>query len=200
MIDVEMVIPEGWMQFPTVPGTERERARVIEGLVEEHLPDSLPRDSAEPWRRELRKRLEEATAEASRQGARSVLLPVRRYGDVLLPGSLLLTVLQDDPDTDAEQLLSSLLAEAGDKGTYLEIGGAPSVRIAAAIDSKSIGRKEPSLRVSYYVSNPEEPGYWALLTFSVLSGGDVEAAPVQAVVMLFDAVVGSLRWCVHQPA
>ncbi len=200
MIDIELVIPDGWAQFPTAPGTERERTEAIESLIEERVPDSLPRDSAEPWRRELRKRLEGATADAARQGARSVLVPVRRYGDMPLPGSLVLTVLEDDPDTDAEQLLSSLLADAGDRGTYLEVDGAPSVRVEAVMDSSPIGRKAPSLRVSYYVSNPDVPGYWALLTFTVLSDGDVEAAPVRAVVLMFDAVVSTLRWCVHEPA
>lgn len=194
MIDVEMIIPDGWVQFPTGPGTERRCREVIEAVVKHHVPASLPRDKAEPWRRELAKQLEEATGEAAREGARSVLMPLRPYGDMPLPGSLLLTVLEDDPDADAEDLLASILAEAGPNGSYLEIGGAPSVRVADTVDSRRIGRDAPSRRVSYYVSNPDAPGYWALVTFTVLSDGDVDADPVQAVVLLFDAVVSSMRW------
>lgn len=35
---------------------------------------------------------------------------------------------------------------------------------------------------------------WGVLTYTVLTGGDVDAAAVQAIVLLFDAVVGTLRW------
>ncbi len=68
------------------------------------------------------------------------------------------------------------------------------MRTASVIESSRIGRKAPSLRVSYYVSNPDAPGVWGLLTFTVLTDGDVDAEPVQAVVLLFDMIVGTLRW------
>jgi hypothetical protein len=48
--------------------------------------------------------------------------------------------------------------------------------------------------VNYYVAAPDAPGTWGVLTFTVLTDGDVEAEAVQAVVLLFDAVVGTLRW------
>lgn len=35
---------------------------------------------------------------------------------------------------------------------------------------------------------------WGLLTFTVLTDGDVDAEPVQAVVLLFDMIVATLRW------
>ncbi|MFG2226346.1 hypothetical protein [Streptomyces sp. NPDC048644] len=195
MIDFELVLPDGWVQIPTTPDMTRLRGRVIDELIRHHLPDSLPRDKAGPFRRMLRKELVAATDEASRQGARSVLLPLREFNGVKLPGSMLVTVIEDgEEDEDAEALLASILADAGDEGSYLEIGQAPAVRLATVVDSSPAGRKAPSWRVSYYVSNPDAPGVWALLTFTVLTDGDVEAEPVQAVVMLFDMIVSTMRW------
>lgn len=194
MIDIELVVPDGWVHLPTAPGTERVRARVIDAVVRHHVPDSLPRDSAEPWRRELRKQLLEATEEAAQQGARSVLLPLQPFQGLRLPGSLLLTVLEDDPTHDPEKLLASIIADAGDEGTYVEVGGSPAARVSAVIESDRIGRAASSLRVSYYVANLDEPGVWGLLTFTVLTDGDVESELVQAVVLVFDALVSTLRW------
>ena len=195
MIDFELIVPEGWVQIPTTPDTVRLRGRIIDGVIRHHLPDSLPRDKAGPFRRMLRKELTEATDEAARHGARSALLPLSEFNGMRLPGSMLVTVLEDGDETeDAEALLASILADAGDDGRYLEIGQAPAVRVATVVDSARVGRKAPSWRVSYYVSNPDAPGVWGLLTFTVLTDGDVEAEPVQAVVLVFDMIVSSLRW------
>jgi hypothetical protein len=143
----------------------------------------------------LQRELTEATDEASRQGARSVLLPLQDFQGLRLPGSLLMTVIEGEDDgQDPEALLASILADAGTDGTYLEIGGAPAVRVASVMESGRVGRKAPSRRVSYYVSNPDAPEVWGLLTFTVLTDGDVDAEPVQAVVLLFDMVVSTLRW------
>lgn len=195
MIDFELIVPDGWVQIPTTPDATKLRGRTIEEVIRHHLPDSLPRDKAGPWRKMLRKELTEATDEAARHGARSVLLPLKEFNGFRLPGSMLVTVLESEDETeDPEQLLASILADAGADGTYLEIGGAPAVRAASVVDSGRIGRKAPSRRVSYYVSNPDAPGVWGLLTFTVLTDGDVDAEPVQAVVLLFDTIVGTLRW------
>lgn len=195
MIDFELVVPGGWVQIPTTPDTTTLRRRIIDDVIRHHLPDSLPRDKAGPWRRMLRKELTEATDEAARQSARSVLLPLEEFSGIRLPGSMLVTVLEGtgEPE-DSEQLLAAILADAGAEGTFLEIGGAPAVRVASVVDSGRVRRKAPSWRVSYYVSHPDEPGVWGLLTFTVLTDGDVEAAQVQAVVLLFDMIVTTLRW------
>jgi hypothetical protein len=195
MIDFELVVPDGWVQIPTTADTTALRRRIIEDVIRHHLPDSLPRDKAGPWRRMLRKELTGATDEAVRQNARSVLLPLQEFSGVRLPGSMLVTVIEaGDEAGDPERLLASVLADAGADGTALQIGGASAVRTASVIESSRIGRKAPSLRVSYYVSNPDAPGVWGLLTFTVLTDGDVDAEPVQAVVLLFDMIVGTLRW------
>ena len=195
MIDFELVVPDGWVQIPTTPDTTRLRRQTIDRLIGHHLPDSLPRDRAQPWRQILRRELTNATDEAARQGARSVLLPLQAFNGLRLPGSMLMTVLDhsDDPQ-DPRRLLASVVADAGADGTHLTIGGAPAARVAAIVDSGKIGRTAPSRQVSYYVSNPEARGVWGLITFTVLTDGDVTAEPVEAVVLLFDMIVATLRW------
>lgn len=198
MIDFELVVPAGWVQIPTTPDTTTLRRRIIDDVIRHHLPESLPRDKVGPWRRMLRKELTEATDEAARQSARSVLLPLEEFSGIRLPGSMLVTVLEGEDEEgraeDPEGLLASILADAGAGGRFLEIGGAPAVRVASVMDSGRVGRKAPSWRVSYYVSNPDAPGVWGLVTFTVLTDGDVEAEPVRAVVLLFDMIVATLRW------
>jgi hypothetical protein len=195
VIDFELVVPDGWVQIPTTPDTARLRRRVIDQLIHHHLPDTLPRDKAGPWRRILRRELTDATDEAARQGARSVLLPLREFNGLRLPGSMVMTVLDDSDDPqDPQRLLASVVADAGEHGLTLEIDGAPAARIASIVDSGNIGRTAPSRQVDYYISNPEVPGVWGLITFTVLSDGDVTAEPVEAVVLLFDTIVATLRW------
>ena len=195
MIDFELIIPEGWVHVPTTPGLSRVRERTIEAIIRHALPDTLPRDKAGPWRRMLRRELTEATGEAERQGARAVVLPIQEMHGVRLPGTMLLSVIEDDGEpVDPKQVLDAILADAGADGMALEIGGGPAARISAVVDGGPVKRAAPAVRVNYLVAAPDAPGVWGTLTFTVLTDGDVDAAPVQAIVLLFDAVVGTLRW------
>jgi hypothetical protein len=195
MIDFELILPGGWVHIPTTPELTRVREKTIEEIVRTALPDTLPRDKAGPWRRLLRRELVDATDQASRQGARAVVLPVREFHGVRMPGTMVLTVLEDaDMPEDPKLVLDAILSDAGADGLALEIGGCPAARVRQIVDSDAVKRKAPSVRVNYYVAAPDAPGVWALLTFTVLTDGDVEAEPVQAITLLFDAIVGTLRW------
>jgi hypothetical protein len=197
VIDFELIMPDGWVHLPTTPESAKLRARTIDALVKARLPDSLPRDKAAPFRKMLTAQLTEATDDAARNGARAVVLPLTEYRDGWrVPGSLLITVLEE-PDEDAPDpraLIGALLQEAGPDGARIEIGGGPAARITEVVDSGPVGRKAPSLKVSYYVSHPEVAGVWALLTYTVLTDGDLESDVLAAVCLLFDTVVGTLRW------
>jgi hypothetical protein len=195
VIDFELIVPEGWAHVPTTPELSRVRAKTIDDIVRQALPDTLPRDKAGPWRRILKRDLLDATDEAERQGARAVVLPVQEMHGMRLPGSLLLSVIEDSEDAQNPQaVLDSLLADAGPDGMALEIGGCPAVRISTVVASDPIKRKAPAVRVNYFVAAPDLPGTWGVLTYTVLTDGDVQAEPVQAIVLLFDAVVCTLRW------
>jgi hypothetical protein len=195
MIDFNLIIPSGWAHIPTTPELGRVRERTINAIVRQALPDTLPRDKAGPWRRILRKDLTDATDEAERQGARGLVLPVQEMHGMRLPGTLLLSVIEDPGDPqDPMQVLSEIVADAGPDGMALQVGGCPAARVSKIVDSDRIKRKAPSVRVNYLVAAPDAPGVWGVLTFTVLSDGDVDADPVQAIVLLFDAVVSTLRW------
>jgi hypothetical protein len=196
MIDFNLIVPDGWVHIPTTPGMARVRERTINAVVRHTLPDSLPRDKAGPYRRLLRKQLTEATDEAERQGARAVVLPVQEMHGARLPGTLVLSVTEDGDESppDPKLVLNAVLADAGPNGMALEIGGCPAARVHSVIESGDINRKAPSVRVNYYVSAPDAPGVWGVLTFTVLTDGDVDAEPVHAISLMFDAVVSTLRW------
>jgi hypothetical protein len=195
MMDVELIVPQGWAHVPTTPELSNVRARTISAVVQHTLPDSLPRDKAEPYRRMLTRQLTDATDEAERRGARAVIMPVQEMHGMRLPGTLLLSVIEDnDESQDPKLVLDEVLADAGADGTALELDGCPAARTRQIVDSSAIDRKHPAVRVNYLVSAPGRPGVWAVLTFTVLTDGDVEAEAVQAVVLLFDAVVSTLRW------
>ncbi|MFI1995899.1 hypothetical protein [Actinoplanes sp. NPDC020271] len=195
MIDFEVILPDGWAYIPTTPGLARLRKRIIDGIVRQALPDTLPRDKAGPWRRMLHAELTQATDEAERQGARAVVLPTTEMHGMRLPGTLVLSIVEDDGAIpDPRQVLDGLLADAGADGSALDIGGCPAIRISRIVDADKIKRKFPAVRVSYYIAAPDAPGVWGLLTFTVLTDGDAEAEPVQAIVLLFDMVVSTLRW------
>lgn len=194
MIDTEVLVPEGWLLVPTAPGTERLRARLVQAVVQRYVPESLPRDRAEPWRRQLRKQLQASVDEAAAARARSVLLPLAEYGGQRLPGSLLTAVLEDDPQVEAQLLIDGVLADAGEDGVLLDVGGGIAARVQDVVDGSASGRPHPARRVTYYVSHPDRAGVWGLLTFTVLTDGDLEHPGVQAVTAMFDAVVGTLQW------
>ncbi|MBB2948287.1 hypothetical protein FB565_008070 [Actinoplanes lutulentus] len=197
MIDFELIVPDGWAHIPTTPESARLRSRTIDALITSRLPESLPRDKAVPFRKMLRGELVKATDDAARNGARAIVLPLTEYHDGWrVPGSLLITVVEESDDApDPLTLIGALIGDAGPgNGTRLEIGGGPAARITEVLASDPIGRKAPSLKVSYYIAHPEVTGVWALLTYTVLTDGDLESEVLTAICLLFDAVVATLRW------
>ncbi|SDT56085.1 RICIN domain-containing protein [Actinoplanes derwentensis] len=193
MIDLELIVPDGWVQIPAGTDHDGERARIIDGLVRRHLPAGT--DETGPWPRALRREITAAVDEASRHQARSVLLPIGDFDGVRLPGSLVIAVVEDvEEGTAPEQLFASVLAGAGPDGTYLEIGGSQAIRVSSVTTAGPAERRTPARQVRYHIAHPRVPGAYGLVTFTAISDGDVEAEPVQAAVLMFDAIIGTLRW------
>jgi hypothetical protein len=193
VIDLELIVPDGWAQIPAGSNSAGERARIIDDLVRRHSPTDA--EKAASWQRALRLEMTAAVDEANRNQARTVLLPIADFDGVRLPGSLFVAVVEDvEEGTAPEQLFASVLAGAGTDGTYLEIGGSQAVRVSTVSSSGPAESRMPSRQVKYYIAHPRVPGAYGLVTFTAVSDGDVEAETVQAVVLMFDAVVGTLRW------
>ncbi|TPG03978.1 hypothetical protein EAH85_17955 [Curtobacterium flaccumfaciens] len=49
-------------------------------------------------------------------------------------------------------------------------------------------------QVTYTIAPPHRPGVWVVLSYSIVSDPAADVRIIDALVQLFDAVVGSLRW------
>jgi hypothetical protein len=196
MPDFELMLPEGWAVLPTGADQRRQTDAAIENIVMMAVPPNLPRDSAEPWRHELRRHLTHAVEEARETGAHSVGLPIAPMDGVVIPGSFCTAVLDDPEAADPEQLLAGLLADAGPDGSFQEIGGGPAVRVEDVVAEPGPGGlyDGPTRRVAYYLPHPDVPGCWAVTTFTTIADGNPRSLFADALVALFDAIMSTLRW------
>jgi hypothetical protein len=196
MLDVEIMVPQDWVVLPTDPLRRRATKAAIDALLAQALPDSLPRDSAEPWRRELRRRLDAAVNEARVRHARSVVLPIGGLNGIPVPGSILLAVIDDLIDVDTDQLLTSMANDAGEAGDLVEIGGITALRIVGSTQDTTgtSGVETPARQITYHLPHPHTTEAWAVLTATVLTDGDLDSERTQALVALFDAVIARTRW------
>ncbi|WP_239344529.1 hypothetical protein [Frankia sp. CiP3] len=196
VLDFELMLPEGWVILSTQDHQRTQTDAAIEKIIMLVLPSDLPRDSVEPWRRELRRHLTHAVDEARETGARSVGLPIAPMDGVVIPASFC-TAVVDDPDVkDAEQLLAGLLADAGADGSFHEIGDGPAVRVESVVSEQGPGGSYdgPTRRVAYYLPHPDVAGCWAVTTFTTLADGDPRSPFADALVVLFDAIMSTMRW------
>jgi hypothetical protein len=201
IVDFELLLPEGWVILPTGADQQRQAAVAIDELVMTALPGDLPRDSAEPWRRELRRRLTHAVDEARETGARSVGLPIAPMDGVVIPASFCTAVIDDPDPEDPERLLAGLLADAGPDGSFHEIAGGPAVRVEDIVTEQGPGGSYdgPTRRVAYYTPHPEVVGCWAVTTFTTLADGNPRSPFADSLVVLFDAIMSTMRWRELEP-
>ena len=191
-----IALPPGWVRLPARVGDEAELAALIEVIVAEALPASLPRDRAEPWRGEMRKVFTGIVAEARDAGASAVYLPVRPVNGVNIPASFVESEIDDGGVDDVGSVLAGILAGSED-GTLQVIDGAH----AARTDSSTV-RVEPrdgwpemtTRQIVYTVEVPHREGRWVVLSFSAASGDSPSGALSDALVELFDALMLTFRW------
>lgn len=187
-----IAIPPGWMRLPARAEHRSELARLIEQIVEEALPSSLPRDSAEPWRGELRKRLNQVVLDAEDAGASAVYLPVRPINGVTIPASFTEAEIEDDGRESADSLLTAILEDAESNATSCVIDGAPAARIDRTTLSAQPAGDWPevtSRQIVYTIQVPHREGRWVVISFSAISGDNPSAALSDALVALFDALI-----------
>ncbi|WP_423922501.1 hypothetical protein ACPEEZ_02865 [Frigoribacterium sp. 2-23] len=190
-----LALPAGWVRLPARP--EHSADREIDAIVRLALPDDLPRDSAEPMRRHLRRRLADAVDEAGRAGASAVYLPAAPTGGPALPVSLSEAEVDDESESEPVRLIASLLSEAGQLDGLRDVDGAAAARTVETVSSdQSEGAWERiwSRRVVYTVAVPHRPGRWVVLTFTAAFGDDASERLADALVELFDAIMTTFRW------
>jgi len=191
-----IALPPGWMRLPARASEESTLRAMIDEIVAEALPSSLPRDTAEPWRGEMRKTLTAMVDEARDAGASAVYIPVRPVNGVNVPASFVESEIDDGDAGDPGSVLAAILADADD-GTLHVIDGAH----AARTDSSTV-RVEPrdgwpamtTRQIVYTIEVPHREGRWVVLSFSAASGDRPSAALSDALVELFDALMLTFRW------
>jgi hypothetical protein len=216
-----MALPPGWARLPAGEDDRQALASTVREVVARALPDSLPRDRAEPLRQEMQKRLTATVIEAGDNGATAVYLPVQPVDGFTPPVSIIESEVDDESDQAPEEVIAQVLADAlpdrhdqDDPGLRQVDGG-----IAARTETQ-LRRATPDevagdlpvvddRQVVYTIPVPHRPGRWVVMSFSAVSTprdagatDDAEASEdlgtderiTDALVMLFDAMMTTFRW------
>ncbi|MFE2532871.1 hypothetical protein [Streptomyces sp. NPDC059371] len=198
--DYQLLLPDGWFRIDLEPERRRQS---VDALVNRQFNgvDNEPR-----LRRLLLQELIERATNAFDQGGLELYISLQRAGALTIPASLLVTLIPPmrpgGQSPSLQELADDLGAEGGRGRTVsmveLAAGTAMKVRVDPdATDLKepvltTSGEKEidalPSVTVDYQLGVPRSDMN-LLLTFSTPL---VQIA--DAMVELFDAVAGSLRW------
>ncbi|MBL0886554.1 hypothetical protein [Myceligenerans indicum] len=192
-----MLLPPGWARFPTGAGRARELDAAIEQVVARALPDTLPRDTAEPHRRLLRDTLHSTLAEAVDAGAGAVYLPTEPLDGVMVPASITEVELVSDAGANPVEVAAGLLTDGYEESDLVELDGRPGVRLAHTEHAVRRDGDVPELsthQVVYAVSRDEALGEWLVLSFSTVWNSEDSERLAEALVLFFDAVMGTFRW------
>jgi len=197
-----IAMPPGWLRLPALEGDREVLDLMIDGIVADTLPDSLPRDSTEPWRGELRKRLTASVVEAREAGATAVYLPVRPVNGVTVPASIIESEIDDEGHPDSVGVLAAILgdpalASQGADASLRSVDGAPAARTDRTIRKVQRDADWPEVttrQIVYTIEVPHREGRWIVLSFSSVSSDDSGSALSDALATLFDALVSTFRF------
>lgn len=184
-----LLLPPGWWHIPL----DERRGQSLKALLDRQLA-SLPRDRVAALRRELEAELTRLVERAVANGAVQMYLNVDLMRGLPVAASCLVTVVPVDfgaamPATELAALMGD---QPGDEVGVLEVAGAPAARVRrkeAVTDTDGLSSGElPITRLQVYVPVPKTPEM-LLLSFST------PIDPIaDAMVVLFDAIAGSLHW------
>ena len=192
-----LLLPPGWARFPTGEGQQRELDAAIEEVVARALPDSLPRDRAEPYRHMLRDELHKNLAAARDAGTGAVYLPTEPMEGVHIPASIAEIEVVSDAGTDPLQIVTSILGDGYEESELVELDGRPGVRVVHTEHKMKRDEDWPELstrQVLYAVSRDEVDGEWLVLSFSTVWNNHNTERLAEALVFFFDAVMTTFRW------
>lgn len=197
-----IAMPPGWLRLPALEGDRGLLDTLIDGIVADTLPDSLPRDSAEPWRGELRRRLTTSVLEASDAGATAVYLPVRPVNGVTVPASIIESEIDDEGHPDSVSVLAAILTDPafageGADASLRSVDGAPAARTDRTLRRVQRSADLPMVttrQVVYTIEVPHREGRWIVLSFSSVSSDDAGSALSDALASLFDSLVSTFRF------
>ena len=184
-----LLLPPEWWHIPL----DERRHQSIKALLDRRLA-SLPRDRVATLRRELERELTRLAERAVANDAVEMYLNVDLMRGLPVAASCLVTVVTVGFGTamPATELAALMGDQPGDEVGVLEVAGAPAARVrrrepVSEADGLSTGELAVT-RLQVYVPVPNTTEM-LLLSFST------PMDPIaDAMVTLFDAIAGSLRW------
>jgi hypothetical protein len=184
-----LLLPPGWWHIPL----DERRGQSVAALLDRQLA-SLPRDRVATLRRELEGELTRLVERAVANGAVEMYLNVDLMRGLPVAASCLVTVVPTGAVTalPAAELAGMMAERPGDEVGVLEVAGAPAARVRRrepVTDADGLSTGELAVtRLQVYVPVPNT-AEMLLLSFST------PMDPIaDAMVTLFDAIAGSLRW------
>lgn len=180
-----LLLPPGWWHIPL----DERRGQSVTALLDRRLA-SLPRDRVATLRRELDGELTRLVERAVANGAVELYLSVDLMRGLPVAASFLVTVVPVGPGRSAAELAGLMGDQPGDEVGVLEVAGAPAARVRRrepVTDGLPTGELAVT-RLQVYVPVPDTT---ELLLLSFSTPMDPIA---DAMVALFDAIAGSLRW------
>jgi hypothetical protein len=190
-----LVLPPGWERIPARQGADDAIKQILDAKFRE-LPPDLPRDKLAPYRAEIEGKLRKAAAQARKNGAIDLYLPVQLRNGLPVPASFVVSEgsIPTAEVAEPEQIVSYLVEESPDS-TPVTVDGVTGARSEhAAGPDPDQGVEYGSRRVDYAVPVPGEGGRWLLFAFSTLGAGDPEDEVARMLVQLFDAMMSTFRW------
>jgi len=189
----------GWENLSLNAADRADLERRIDELAHGAVPEEVPRDTATPFRQEVRKHLVRVVEQAREAGAGLICIPTQRMGEVAVPASY---TVSEWRDTDRDEvaplaLLQSLAADSDGAAQIVDVDGQQALReeaVAAPNPDAEPLASHAGRRVTYTVSSPNDPRAWVIFNFVTIGDGDPEGAFADLLVELFDAQLTTLRW------
>jgi hypothetical protein len=170
-----LLLPPGWVRIP-IDGREGARAAALATAKVSDLPE--PRRSAA--REKLTRMIKSALREARQAGGIDILMSLVEAQGIPIAASCLVSYVdQGGAPIPLDMMADDFSADGGD-ARLVKIAGRPAVRYRHM--------DPPLTRLDYMMALPGKPG---LLTFAYSTSVEPLA---DALVMMFDAVMESLRW------
>jgi hypothetical protein len=190
-----LVLPPGWEKIPARHGTDAAIKAILDARFRA-LPAKVPRDRLAPYRAEVEGRLRRAAAQARKNGAVDLYLPVELRNGLPVAASFIVSEGSiGSGGAAAPERIVSHLVDGAAGGSPVTVGGVTGARSEqAAPPDPDRGIDYGSRRVDYVVPVPGAVDRWLLVGFSTLGAGDPDDGLGRMLVQLFDAVMSTFRW------
>jgi hypothetical protein len=189
----------GWETLSLHPRDHAATERRIDELAYGSVPAEVPRDTATPFRKEVRKELVRVVEQAQAAGAGLIALPVETVDGRAVPASYTVSEWRDpDPDNvDPLDLLNAIAAASAARTEIVDVDGQPALReemVESPDPEADPLATHAGRRVTYTVSAPDSRDSWVIFTFITLGDGNPDGPLARLLVELFDAHLTTLRW------